>query len=85
MSQIFVIIYNVDFCCAAWFSYCSVAKACPTLATPWTAACQAPLSSVMAQGMGQGTFPSAVHFSSATSPPWRFLGGGNSLLLPFPH
>ena len=35
--------------------------------------------------MGQGPFPSAVHLSRATSPPWGFLGEGNSLLLPFPH
>lgn len=27
-------------------------------------------------------FPSAVHLSRATSPPWRFLGEGNSPLFP---
>ena len=31
-------LYTFAFCC------CSVAKSCPTFATPWTAACQASLS-----------------------------------------
>ena len=30
---------------------CSVAKSCPTLWTPWTAACQAPLSSTISQSL----------------------------------
>ena len=30
---------------------CSVAKSCPSLWTPWTAACQAPLSSTISQSL----------------------------------
>ena len=30
---------------------CSIIKSCPTLSTPWTAACQAPLSSNLSQSL----------------------------------
>ena len=50
-----------------WWWWCLVSKSCPTLLTPWTVVCQAPLS------MG---FPKQEHWSGLPFPSWDFPDPG---------